>query len=223
MQLRSPPRTGCITAVFLARLRPVVNRHVTIRGFPWGNIVDIARSTSAPAEVIVLTSTLEREATSITNAEELTEATRRDGVEFLFAMFVDMHGKPCAKMVPVSAIEGLLADGAGFAGFAAGPMGQTPSSPDILAMPDLDSYMPAPWRPGLGIIQCDPYVLGRAVAVRPSRHPAPAAGASGGGWLCAQGGSRGGVLPGAAKRRWHHCGRRSTRTAPQRLATTPER
>ena len=75
-------------------------------------------------------------------------------------MFVDMHGKPCAKLVPVSAIEGLLDDGAGFAGFAAGPMGQTPSSPDILAMPDLSSYMPAPWRPGLGIIQCDPYVLG---------------------------------------------------------------
>ncbi len=95
-----------------------------------------------------------------TTAEELKEATARDGVEFLFAMFVDMHGKPCAKMVPVSAIDGLLADGAGFAGFAAGPMGQMPSSPDILAMPDLSSYMPAPWRPGLGIIQCDPYVLG---------------------------------------------------------------
>jgi glutamine synthetase len=110
--------------------------------------------------VIVLTPTLEREASSITNAAELAEVTRQDGVEFLFAMFVDMHGKPCAKMVPVSAIEGLLADGAGFAGFAAGPMGQTPASPDILAMPDLSSYMPAPWKRGLGIIQCDPYVLG---------------------------------------------------------------
>src|ERR1700728_3314739 len=96
----------------------------------------------------------------ITNKEELAAATERDGVEFLFAMFVDMHGKPCAKMVPDSAIDGLMADGAGFAGFAAGPMGQTPSSPDLLAMPDLSSYMPAPWRPGLGVIQCDPYVLG---------------------------------------------------------------
>src|SRR5271156_4821107 len=95
-----------------------------------------------------------------TTAEELREATARDGVDFLFAMFVDMHGKPCAKMVPVSAIDGLMADGAGFAGFAAGPMGQSPSSPDLLAMPDLSSYMPAPWQPGLGIIQCDPYVLG---------------------------------------------------------------
>src|SRR5580692_9287731 len=97
---------------------------------------------------------------AITTTQELVAATERDGVEFLFAMFVDMHGKPCAKMVPVSAIDGLMADGAGFAGFAAGPMGQSPSSPDLLAMPDLSSYMPAPWRPGLGIIQCDPYVLG---------------------------------------------------------------
>jgi len=96
----------------------------------------------------------------ITTADELREATARDGVEFLFAMFVDLHGKPCAKLVPTSAIDGLLSDGAGFAGFAAGPMGQTPSSPDLLAMPDLSSYMPAPWQPGLGIIQCDPHVLG---------------------------------------------------------------
>src|ERR1700681_2252842 len=96
----------------------------------------------------------------ITTEEGLVAATTRDGVEFLFAMFVDLHGKPCAKMVPVSAIDSLMADGAGFAGFAAGPMGQKPSSPDLLAMPDLSSYMPAPWRPGLGIIQCDPHVLG---------------------------------------------------------------
>jgi glutamine synthetase len=96
----------------------------------------------------------------ITTKGELMEATRRDGVEFLFAMFVDLHGKPCAKLVPVSAIDGLMADGAGFAGFAAGSMGQSPSSPEILAVPDLRSYMPAPWQPGLGIIQCDPHVLG---------------------------------------------------------------
>jgi glutamine synthetase len=96
----------------------------------------------------------------IASAEDLKAATERDGVEFLFAMFVDMHGKPCAKLVPTSAIDGLIEGGAGFAGFAAGPMGQFPSSPDLLAMPDLSSYTPAPWRPGLGIIQCDPSVLG---------------------------------------------------------------
>ncbi|MDQ1360768.1 MAG: glutamate---methylamine ligase [Acidimicrobiaceae bacterium] len=90
------------------------------------------------------------------NRDDFERALAEDEIEFLFAMFVDMHGKPCAKLVPVTALDQLLADGAGFAGFAAGPMGQTPASPDLLAMPDLASYMPAPWRPGLGIVQCDP-------------------------------------------------------------------
>ena len=128
--------------------------------------------------------------TAPTTVTELKEATRRDGVEFLFAMFVDMHGKPCAKLVPVSAIDGLMADGAGFAGFAAGPMGQVPSSPDLLAMPDLSSYMPAPWRPGLGIIQCDPYVLGEPWPFCPEGDPATPARAPRGDGLSAQGWSR---------------------------------
>ena len=98
--------------------------------------------------------------TAAADVPALKAAIERDGVEFLFAMFADMHGKPCAKLVPVSAIDGLMADGAGFAGFAAGPMGQVPSSPDLLAMPDVSSYTPAPWRPGLGIVQCDPFVEG---------------------------------------------------------------
>jgi glutamine synthetase len=92
--------------------------------------------------------------------DDLEAALERDGIEFLFAMFVDLHGKPCAKLVPVSALDQLLRDGAGFAGFAAGAMGQVPSSPDILAMPDVSSYLAAPWQPGLGIIQCDPYCQG---------------------------------------------------------------
>jgi glutamine synthetase len=95
-----------------------------------------------------------------TSPDELKEALERDGIEFIFAMFVDLHGKPCAKLVPASAIDQLLSDGAGFAGYAAGAMGQQPSSPDIIARPDISSYMAAPWQPGLAIIQCDPTCQG---------------------------------------------------------------
>src|SRR6185437_6359236 len=83
-----------------------------------------------------------------------------DGVEFIFAMFVDMHGKPCAKMIPVEALDVLTGGGAGFAGFAAGPMGQTPADPDMIAVPDPDSYALAPWQPGLAVVQCDIHVEG---------------------------------------------------------------
>ena len=92
--------------------------------------------------------------------EEIRARTAADGVEFIYAMFVEMHGKPCAKLVPVGALEGLMSDGAGFAGFAAGPMGQDPSSPDILALPDPASYTQLPWQPDVAAMQCDPTVEG---------------------------------------------------------------
>jgi glutamine synthetase len=92
--------------------------------------------------------------------DELRAKAAADGVEFFFAMFVDMHGKPCAKMIPVEAIDVLVGGGAGFAGFAAGPMGQTPSDPDLIAVPDLASYALVPWQPGLAVLQCDIHVDG---------------------------------------------------------------
>jgi len=92
--------------------------------------------------------------------DELRAKAEADGVEFFFAMFVDMYGKPCAKMVPVEAIEVLTGGGAGFAGFAAGPMGQTPADPDLIAVPDPASYTLVPWQPGLAVLQCDIHVEG---------------------------------------------------------------
>ncbi len=92
--------------------------------------------------------------------EDIKARVEADGVEYIYAMFVEMHGKPCAKLVPVEALEGLMSDGAGFAGFAAGPMGQDPSHPDILAMPDAASYTQLPWQPNVAAMQCDPTVEG---------------------------------------------------------------
>ena len=81
-------------------------------------------------------------------------------IEFLFAQFVDMHGKPNAKLVPATHLEGLLEDGAGFAGFAAGEIGQGPNDPDLAAIPDVRSFTPLPWRPEVARMACDIYVEG---------------------------------------------------------------
>jgi glutamine synthetase len=91
---------------------------------------------------------------------QLRARAESDGVEFFFAMFVDMLGKPCAKMVPIEAFDVLVGGGAGFAGFAAGPMGQSPADPDMIAVPDPASYTLAPWQPGLAVLQCDIHVEG---------------------------------------------------------------
>lgn len=91
---------------------------------------------------------------------DLEKRAATDGIEFFFAMFVDMHGKPCAKLVPAAFLDGLLRDGVGFAGFAAGPMGQDPADPDLIAIPDPASYTPVPWQPGLAVLHCDLLVNG---------------------------------------------------------------
>jgi glutamine synthetase len=98
---------------------------------------------------------------------DLAEAVERDGIEFILAMFVDMHGKPCAKLIPAASVHAFLEGSAGFAGFAAGPMGQTPADPDLIAMPDPSSYTPLPWRPNIAAVQCDPTVNGEPWSYAP--------------------------------------------------------
>src|SRR5918997_7082363 len=92
--------------------------------------------------------------------EDVERHLKENEVEFLFAQFVDMHGKPSAKLVPARHLDGLLSDGAGFAGFAAGPIGQRPNDPDMAAMPDIRSLTPLPWRPNVARFACDVHVEG---------------------------------------------------------------
>ena len=94
-------------------------------------------------------------------ASDLSSRARADGVAFILAVFVDLTGKPCAKLVPIESVDTLAADGVGFAGYAAGALGQQPSDPDIVAMPDAASYTPLPFiKPGLALVHCDPHVEG---------------------------------------------------------------
>ena len=96
----------------------------------------------------------------MSQTREILEAkAAEDGLEFFMTMFVDMHGRPCAKLIPVSALD-VVCEGAGFAGFAVGPMGQTPASPDMIAAPDPNSYFKVPWREGVAVVMCDITVEG---------------------------------------------------------------
>ncbi len=92
--------------------------------------------------------------------EEIRRASEELGVEFYFAQFVDMYARPSAKLVPAANLDDLATDGAGFAGFAAGEIGQGPHHPDMMARPDLSSFTPVPWQPNLARFACDVYVEG---------------------------------------------------------------
>jgi glutamine synthetase len=92
--------------------------------------------------------------------EEIRRVSQELGVEFYFAQFVDMYARPSAKLVPAANLDDLASDGAGFAGFAAGEIGQGPHHPDMMARPDLSSFTPVPWQPNLARFACDVYVEG---------------------------------------------------------------
>jgi glutamine synthetase len=95
------------------------------------------------------------------NEDDVRRIVKDNGIEFLFAQFVDMHGKPSAKLVPAHHLDDLLTDGAGFAGFAAGDLGQGPDDPDMIAMPDPTTLTILPWRPTVARLACDVTVEGQ--------------------------------------------------------------
>jgi glutamine synthetase len=93
-------------------------------------------------------------------AAEARRIVKESGIEFLFAQFVDMHGKPNAKLVPAHHIDDMLDEGAGFAGFAAGDIGQGPHDHDLIAVPDPRTLTILPWQPNVARFACDVTVDG---------------------------------------------------------------
>ena len=115
----------------------------------------------------------------VATAESIWKDMQARGIEFVFAQFVDMYARPSAKLVPVGsreAFDGLLEDGAGFAGFAAGEIGQVPSDPDIAAIPDLDELHAGPVAVEPRPLRLRRHGRGRGVGVLPSHDPPPRAG-----------------------------------------------
>ncbi len=78
--------------------------------------------------------------------EEVKKRIEKEGIEYFLCSFVEMGGVPKAKLVPATNFDEMAGDGAGFAGFAAGHLGQGPHDTDIISIPDLNSMTVLPWR-----------------------------------------------------------------------------
>src|SRR3954453_16530086 len=99
--------------------------------------------------------------------DDIRKESEKRGIDFYFAQFVDMYARPSAKLVPAANLDDLVSDGAGFAGFAAGEIGQFPSDPDIAAIPDLASFTPVPWAPTVARFAWDIHFAGEEWAYDP--------------------------------------------------------
>jgi glutamine synthetase type III len=82
----------------------------------------------------------------ITVPHDVTDLFKEKEIEYLLCSFVELTGAPKAKLVPASHLKEVATDGAGFAGFACGDVGQGPHDPDISSIPDFRSLTILPWR-----------------------------------------------------------------------------
>ena len=87
--------------------------------------------------------------------ESIARRLADDGVTYMLAQWVDIHGTPRCKGVPASALDQFLGGSAGFAGAATVGMGQGPHDHDLIGMPDLATYTLVPWETGLARFACD--------------------------------------------------------------------
>ena len=94
----------------------------------------------------------------------IAERLQADGIDYILAQWVDIHGTPRCKGVPASALGPFLGGSAGFAGAATVGMGQGPHSHDLVGKPDFSSYTVVPWEMGVARVACDITVDGEAWA-----------------------------------------------------------
>jgi glutamine synthetase len=97
---------------------------------------------------------------------DLAAVAKERGIKNFLIAFTDLFGTLRAKLVPASAINGMMKNGAGFAGFAAW-LDMTPADPDVLAMPDASSLIQLPWKPEVAWLAADPWMSGAPVEQAP--------------------------------------------------------
>ena len=97
---------------------------------------------------------------------DLTAFAKDKGVKYFMISYTDLFGGQRAKLVPASAIAGMVEDGAGFAGFATW-LDMTPAHPDMLAVPDPATVIQLPWRPEVAWVAANCVMEGAEVAQAP--------------------------------------------------------
>ena len=88
------------------------------------------------------------------------------GVHTVIAQFVDIHGSPKGKYVPLNHLDDIVGNGAGFAGPSIWGTGLPRNGPnsEFYGQGDLSTLQALPWMPGYARIVCNGLVAGQAFA-----------------------------------------------------------
>ncbi|MBI1218003.1 MAG: type III glutamate--ammonia ligase [Rhodobacteraceae bacterium] len=98
--------------------------------------------------------------------KDLAKYAAEKGVKYFMVSYTDLFGGQRAKLVPAQAINDMVVDGAGFAGFATW-LDLTAAHPDMMAVPDPASVIQLPWKPEVAWLASNCVMEGQPVKQAP--------------------------------------------------------
>ena len=100
------------------------------------------------------------------------EKLKERGVKYCIGAYVDIHGVPKGKVVPIAHLEHMAHGSERYTGYALDGLGQEPHDDEITSIPDLDHIIQLPWEPKVAWMPADnafqgkPYPLNTRVALK---------------------------------------------------------
>ncbi len=104
--------------------------------------------------------------------QQIQSALREQGVKYCMGTYVDIHGVPKGKVVPLDHLEHMAHGSELYTGYALDGLGQRPNDDEIASVPDLDHIIQMPWQPEIAWMPADntfhgePYPLNTRVALK---------------------------------------------------------
>ncbi len=103
---------------------------------------------------------------------ELQRELRAKGVKYCLGAYVDIHGVPKGKFVPIDHLPHMAEGSELYTGYALDGLGQLPHDDEIASVPDLDHIIQLPWQPEVAWMPADntfkgkPYEINTRVALK---------------------------------------------------------
>jgi glutamine synthetase len=119
------------------------------------------------------------------NNEELAKLQQdleAKGVKYCIGAYVDIHGMPKAKVVPIAHMLHMAHGSERYTGYALDGLGQAPNDDELTSIPDFSRLIQLPWEPKIAWIPADnhfqgqPYPLNTRVALQNQLQEAAALG-----------------------------------------------
>ena len=104
------------------------------------------------------------------------------GIKYCMGVYVDIHGVPKGKVVPIDHLPHMAEGSELYTGYALDGLGQAPNDDEIASVPDLDHIIQLPWQPEIAWMPADntlygePYLLNTRTALKAMTEKAAAVG-----------------------------------------------